>query len=351
MKYEILVPKENVIYKDDGKRLILFLINHEDEESSKVYSFFKEFIHTHLLDELLILNYADRNNADIYKEIGEYITNNIGAGPASDLCNILLKSLYVADVKTGRIIFLNGIASPDTIIKWKQSETIAKPYSTKKPIDRKWLYISGAGLVAGIVLGIIITLLPRLIGNTNENSIIDNITQKTSSKYKVNAIYDSKTCTVYFGDTKFEAIEYYIDYQKKVKNTDDINWKLQANIISKNDTLFLKDNCTIYLRGESDKTTSEVQAINVSYYDFITELLATQDPKIKEMLITNSPSPFGNTTFMVDGIPQQVSYYRSSELREYIRRGFKVTELKTLGSNLNPTNKNYPKLTKITIRN
>jgi hypothetical protein len=68
------------------------------------------------------------------------------------------------------------------------------------------------------------------------------------------------------------------------------------------------------------------------------------------MLVTNSSTPFGNTTFLVDGVPQQASYYKSSELKELIKNGYKVTAIKTIGSNLNPTNKRYPKLGKITIQ-
>jgi hypothetical protein len=211
-----------------------------------------------------------------------------------------------------------------------------------------------------LVIGVLAGVFMSTISGWSENSDATQTTttetnqstpiQKANPKLKINAIYDPKTCTIYFSDTKFEKIEYYIDYQKKVKSLDDINWQLQSNNISSKDTLFLKDNCTVYLRGEVETAFSEIQVIDVSYFDFITQLLATQDPLIKSMLVTNSPTLFGNTTFLVDGVPQQASYYKSSELRDYIKNGFKVTSIKTIGSNLNPTNKRYPKLSQITIQ-
>lgn len=346
--YKILAAENEIVYKDNGKRLVFFLIDPENEAQVEVYHFYKRFIHTQLLDFLLSLDCSNSNR--VYDIIKDNIKEEIAIGPTSDICDTLLRSLYLADLNTGEVIFYHNIDSPDEYIKWA---TIDKPKPSTNSSDaqrnKKWVYICGAGVVLGIIFGLFIAFIPGWLSTSNE-TMLGPIAQKKAPLYKINAVYDPKSCTIYFTDTKFEAIEYYIDYQKKVKNIDDINWKLQASTLSYKDTLFLKDNCTVYMRGENDAMTSEIQVFDVSYYDFITELLVTHDPLIKTMLVTNSSSPFGNTTFMIDGVPQQVSYYKSAELTDYIKKGFKVTALKTIGTNLNPTNKRYPKLARITIQ-
>lgn len=349
--YKINAAENEIVYKDNGKRLVFFLTDPENEAQAEVYHFYKRFIHTQLLDFLLNLEYSDNNR--VYDIIKEYVIEEKGIGPSSDICDTLLRSLYLADLNTGEVIINKNIDSPDDYIKWATTDKPKPPTKTSNPQrNKKWIYICGAGVVFGILLGILITFIPRWLSNSNEtiDSMHGSTIKKTAPLFKTNAVYDPKSCTIYFTDAKFETIEYYIDYQKKVKKIDDINWLLQSSTLSNQDTLYLKDNCTVYIRGENDATTSEVQVIDVSFYDFITELLVTHDPLIGSMLVTNSSSPFGNTTFMVDGVPQQVSYYKSAELTDYIKRGFKVTELKTIGSNLNPRNKRYPKLAKITIQ-
>lgn len=356
MKYKILVPKDEVVWKDDGKRLVLFLVDRDDENHIMVYNFYKNYIHEKLFGVLLKLDYTNKDSNCVYDEIKEIIKDALGSGPASDLCSTLLNSLYVADCHNGKVLFKNNITNPDTIIMWEAycaDETPSTARSTR--IDKKWLYVGGA-IALGILIGLFIALIPSWMSHSyisqevKGKNISSSTVQKVAPKLKMNAVYDPKTCTIYFSDSKFESIEYYIDYQKKVRNVGDINWRLQSSSISSKDTLFLKDNCMIYLRGEKDNVASEIQVINVSYYDFITELLVTQDPLMRSMLVTTSSSPFGNTTFLVDGIPQQASYYKSAELVEYIKKGYRVTALKTIGSNLNPTNKHYPKLSKITIQ-
>lgn len=354
MKYKILAPEDEVVYKDDGKRLVLFLVDLQDEKHTQTFSIYKVFIYTQLLDILLYLNYDDSKR--VYEDIRKAIIEVYDAGAAEDLCNTLLSALYVADTQTGKVIF-NNIEAPASIIKWeidKNTKTVNNIRSIH--IERKWIYIAVSCLVIGVLVGVFMSTISGWFDNSDatQTTIVETnqsiAVQKANSRLKINAIYDPKTCTIYFSDTKFKKIEYYIDYQKRVKSLDDINWRLQSNNISSRDTLFLKDNCTVYLRGEVETDFSEIQVVDVSYFDFITQLLATQDPLIKSMLITNSPTMFGNTTFLVDGIPQQVSYYKSSELRDYIKKGFKVTSIKITGSNLNPTNKRYPKLSQITIQ-
>lgn len=352
--YQILVPQENIVYKDDGKRLVLFLVDLQDEKHTQTFSIYKVFIYTQLLDILLNLNYDDSKR--VYEDIRKAIIEVYDAGAAEDLCNTLLSALYVADTLTGKEVF-NNIEDSASIIKWEKDKN-AKIVNNIKSIhiEKKWIYIAVSCLVIGVLVGVFMSTISRWFDNSDatQATIVDAnksiAIQKANPKLKINAIYDPKSCTIYFSDTKFEKIEYYIDYQKKVKSLDDINWRLQSNNISSKDTLFLKDNCTVYLRGEVETDFSEIQVIDVSYFDFITQLLATQDPLIKSMLVTNSPTVFGNTTFLVDGVPQQVTYYKSSELRDYIKKGFKVTSIKTIGSNLNPTNKRYPKLSQITIQ-
>jgi hypothetical protein len=352
--YQILVPQENIVYKDDGKRIVLFLVDLQDENHTQTFSIYKVFIYTQLLDILLNLNYDDSKR--VYEDIRKAITELYDAGAAEDLCNTLLSALYVANTQTGEVIF-NSIEDSTSIIKWGKNKNTKIVNSIRSiHIERKWIYFAASCLVIGVMVGVFMSTISGWFDNsdatqativeTNQRTAI----QKANPKLKINAIYDPKSCTIYFSDTKFEKIEYYIDYQKRVKSLDDINWRLQSNNISSNDTLFLKDNCTVYLRGEVETDFSEIQVIDVSYFDFITQLLATQDPLIKSMLVTNSPTVFGNTTFLVDSVPQQVSYYKSSELRDYIKNGFKVTSIKTIGSNLNPTNKHYPKLSQITIQ-
>lgn len=349
--YKIIAAENEIVYKDNDKRLVFFLIDPGNEAQAEVYHFYRRYIHAQLLDFLLNLDCSSNNR--IYDTLREHIKEEIGSGPASDICDTLLSSLYLADLNTGKIIFNKNIDSPDDYIKWDAIDTPKTPTSSSNDHrNRTWIYICGASVVLGILFGILIAFIPGWLNNPNEmnESMYRAKVQDKTPLYKINAVYDPKSCTIYFTDTKFETIEYYIDYQKKVKNIDDINWQLQSSTLSNKDTLYLKDNCTVYMRGENDATTSEVQVIDVSYYDFITELLVTHDPLISSMLVTNSSSPFGNTTFMVDGVPQQVSYYKSAELTDYIKKGFKVTGLKTIGSNLNPTNRHYPKLAKITIQ-
>ena len=348
MTYKILVPEKDVVFKDDGNRLVLFLLN---SNKKTAYNFYKSFIQKELLDILLNIDYKNKHKESIYDEIHATIRNAFDVGPANDICKTLLSSLYVADCHTGKEIFTNNIDDTSAIIEWR-TDSVNSVSAKIAPLlfNRKLLYIAG-----GIILGILIALLPRL---RNDNSVQESITPKTqdkdkqeiANKLKMNAVYDPKICAVYFTDTIFKTIEYYINYNRKVKDVNDINWRLQASTLSCKDTMFLKDNCTVYLKGEEDDITSEIQVIDVSYYDFITELLVTQDPLIKSMLVTNSPTPFGNTTFLVDGIPQQVSYYKSSELTDYIKKGFRVTGLKTISRNLNPTDKRYPRLAKIIIQ-
>ena len=45
MKYKILVPEDEFVCKDDGKRLVLFLVDRDDENHIMVYNFYKNYIH------------------------------------------------------------------------------------------------------------------------------------------------------------------------------------------------------------------------------------------------------------------------------------------------------------------
>lgn len=352
-KYQILAPQENIniVYKDDGKKIVLFLIDQQDENHIQTFNLYKGFIYSQLLDILLNLDYKEKEH--VYEDIRKAIIEVYDSGAAEDLCNTLLCNLYVADAQTGEIIF-NNIEEPNSIINWKKNKSKKAGINLQKiHIEKEWIYIVTACIAIGIAVGVFIALIPRWFSKSNDTQTpITGDTpaiQKATPKPKINAVYDPKTCTIYFSNTKFETIDYYIDYQKKIKNIEDINWQLQSSTINVKDTLFLKDNCTVYLRGEADAEMSEVQVIDVSYLDFITQLLVTGDPLIKSMLVTNS-TPFGNTIFMVDGVPQQASYYKSSELTDYFKNGFRVTSVKMIGSNLNPTNKRYPKLSKIIIQ-
>ena len=351
-KYQILVSQENIVYKDDGKKIVLFVFDQQDEDHIQIYNLYKGFIYTQLLDILLCLNYKEERH--VYEDIRKAIIEAFDSGAAEDLCNTLLCKLYVADAQTGETIF-NTIEDPSSIIKWKKDKSNMVGINLQMiHVEKKWMYIVTACVAIGIGVGLSIAFFSGWISNSNDTQTPitgDNrIIQKTVPKLKINAVYDPKTCTIYFSNTRFETIEYYIDYQKKIKKIEDINWQLQSSTINSQDTLFLKDNCTVYLRGEVDAEMSEVQVIDVNYLDFITQLLVTSDPLIKLMLVTNSPTPFGNTIFMVDGVPQQASYYKSSELIDYFKKGFRVTSVKMIGSNLNPTNKHYPKLSKIIIQ-
>ncbi len=351
MKYKILAPQNGVVYKDDGRKIVLFTLKEEDEEQAKIFQTYDDFVYTQLFDILLAIDYNKNENL-IYKEIREVITSQFDHGAATDICETLLDTLYVADLQTGKEIFRKGIDDVASIIEWRKN---AIPHISLRHIkvNRTWLYIAIGSITFGIIVGLLIALLSGSLkqqDSSNKNGKAWRLQKSSDAKYKINAVYDPKTCTIYFSDTKFETIDYYIDYQNKIKHIEDINWKLQSNTMNIKDTLFLKDNCTVYVRGEKGDETSEVHVFNVSYLDFITELLVTQDPLIESMLVTNSPTPFGNTIFMVDGVPQQVSYYKSSELRNLIKKGFRVTSVKAIGSNLNPTNKQYPKLSKITIQ-
>lgn len=353
-KYQILVPQDNIniVYKDDGKKIVLFFIDQQDENHIQTFNLYKGFIYTQLLDILLCLDYKEKGH--VYEDIRKAIIEVYDSGAAEDLSNTLLCNLYVADVQTGKTIF-NNIEDPNSIINWKNDKSDKKGFNIHKiHIDKKWIYIVTACIAIGIVVGFSIALIPGWFSKSNDTQMPvlgdTPAIQKATPKPKINAVYDPKTCTIYFSNTKFETIEYYIDYQKKIKDIEDINWQLQSSTINVQDTLFLKDNCTVYLRGEADAEMSEVQVIDVSYLDFITQLLVTGDPLIKSMLVTNSSTLFGNTIFMVDGVPQQASYYKSSELTEYFKNGFRVTSVKMIGSNLNPTNKRYPKLSKIIIQ-
>lgn len=351
MKYKILAPQNGVVYKDDGRKIVLFTLKEEDEEQAKIFQTYDDFVYTQLFDILLAIDYNKNENL-IYKEIREVITSQFDHGAATDICETLLDTLYVADLQTGKEIFRKGINDVASIIEWKK-DTIPHISFRQIKINRTWLYISIGCIAIGIIIGLLIALLSDSVNQQNsshKNGKAWGAQKPSDVQYKVNAIYDPKTCTIYFSDTLFETIDYYIDYQNKIKHIEDINWKIQSNTMNIKDTLFLKDNCTVYVRGEKEDKISEVHVFNVSYLDFITELIVTQDPLIKTMLVTNSPTPFGNTIFMVDGVPQQVSYYKSSELRNLIKKGFRVTSVKAIGSNLNPTNKQYPKLSKITIQ-
>lgn len=352
-KYQIIKP-DDVIYKDDGKKLVLLYKDSQNEDYAQIYCSYERFINTTLTDVLLEADYTKKElvQEDIRSRIAEVYDN----GAAADLSATVLKSLYVADLQTGKPLF-NNIADIDTVIQWKGQTTLTPASHNPNNLlyGKKGLIIGVAGIVIGILIaGLALLIVGRL--NHSENVAtssfgLNSPGHKTeAAKAKINAVYDPKYCAVYFNDTTFPTIDYYIDYQKKIKKIEDINWTLQSNSVSTKDTLFLKDDCTIYLRGEKGEEVSEVRAIDVSYLDFITELLVTRDPLIKEMLVTNSPTPFGNTTFMVDGVPQQASYYKSTELIDYIKKGYRVASIKAMGSNLNPTNKKYPKLAKITIQ-
>ena len=351
MRYKILAPEDSVVYKDDGKRLVLFTLEKEDENQAKIFQAYDCFIQTQLFVILLAVDYH-KGESQVYKEIREAITNQFDPGAAIDISETLLDTLYVADLQTGNDIFRKGIDDINTIIEWRKP-AMGRLSLRHIKTNRKWLYITMGCIAVSIIVGLLIAFLSGSSGQQDSSNKSGKALQgqkPSDVQYKVNAIYDPKTCTIYFSDTLFETIDYYIDYQNKIKQIDDINWKLQSNTMNIKDTLFLKDNCTVYVRGEKEDKISEVHVFNVSYLDFITELLVTQDPLIKTMLVTNSPTPFGNTIFMVDGVPQQVSYYKSSELRNLIKKGFRVTSVKAIGSNLNPTNKQYPKLSKITIQ-
>ena len=351
MKYKILAPTDSVIYKDDGRKLVLFTLDREDEEQVKIFQAYDDFVHTQLFDILFALDY-NKSEDQIYTEIRKAITSQFDPGAAIDISETILDTLYVADLQTGNEIFRKGISDIGSIIEWRKP-ALARFSLRHIKANRKWLYITIACIAVGIIIGLLFAFLSDSSGQQNPSNKSEKALgdlKPSEVKYKINAVYDPKTCTIYFNDTKFETVDYYIDYQNKIKKIDDINWKLQANTMNIKDTLFLKDDCTVYVRGEKGEETSEVHVFNVSYLDFITELLVTQDPLIESMLVTNSPIPFGNTIFMVDGVPQQVSYYKSSELRNLIKKGFRVTSVKAIGSNLNPTNKQYSKLSKITIQ-
>lgn len=354
-RYKILAPEETIVYKDDGKRIVLFLMDGEDETQSLIYKFYNTFVHEQLLDILLTLDYTNKTKTQVYERIHDAVKESIDIGPASEICDHLLNTLYLADSRTGQVIFSHNIKAPHEIIQWQTTSTEKQASPTSRTrYNKKWLYIAGA-VALGILLGLLIAFIPgwlsdsslRKVAQTKSDSSVDG---RKTNMHKINAVYDPKSCVIYLSDSPFENVEYYIDYQKKVKSIDDINWQLQSSTLNHQDTLYLKDNCTVYLRGEKDSQTSEIQVIDVSFYDFITELLVTQDPLIKSMLVTNSSSPFGNTIFIVDGIPQQVSYYQSSELRAYFKKGFKITSIKMANRNLNPTNKQYAKITKIIIQ-
>ena len=116
MKYKILVPEDEFVCKDDGKRLVLFLVDRDDENHIMVYNFYKNYIHEKLFGVLLKLDYTNKDSNCVYDEIKEIIKDALGSGPASDLCSTLLSSLYVADCHNGKVLFKNNITNPDTII-------------------------------------------------------------------------------------------------------------------------------------------------------------------------------------------------------------------------------------------
>lgn len=354
-RYKILAPEETIVYKDDGKKIVLFLIDSKDETQSLIYNFYKTFVHEQLLDILLAVDYTNKTKAQVYERIHDTVKELMDIGPATEICNNLLGTLYLADSQTGQVIFNHNIKAPDEIIQWQTTSTTKQISLTSDThYNKKWLYIGGA-VALGILLGLFIAFIPEWLSNSDLHKETltkrdGSVSGRRISQHKINAVYDPKNCVIYLSESPFENVEYYIDYQKKVKSIDDINWQLQSSTLTHQDTLFLKDNCTVYLRGEKDLQESEIQVIDVSFYDFITELLVTQDPLIKSMLVTNSSTPFGNTIFIVDGVPQQVSYYQSSELREYFKQGFKITSIKMANRNLNPTNKHYAKFTKIIIQ-
>ena len=355
MKYKILVPEDEVVYKDDGKRLVLLLTDPEDETCTQIYQMYETYINHEFFRILSNVDYSQKDEKRLYEEIHQVISDKKGPGIANDLCSTFLHAVYIADRRTGTTLYCN-IKDIDSVIQWnKEADVMSWLGILSNRVGKKWVYPIVTCIV-GIVIGVLISVIPKPFSDSKVNmsptakTDIHKNTPKVDPKYKINAVYDPKTCTIYFSDNKYETIDYYIDYQKKIKKIDDINWKLQSSTISVKDTLFLKDNCTVYLRGELGTDITDIQSIEVSYLDFIKELLVTQDPIIKSMLVTNSSTPFGNTTFLVDGVPQQASYYKSSELKELIKNGYKVTAIKTIGSNLNPTNKRYPKLGKITIQ-
>lgn len=351
--YRILVPEETVVYKDDGRRLVVVRLDPQDEEQAKVYGFYREFIHHQLPDILLRLDCRNRGNGYVRQRISEAVSERLGVGPAADIRETFSDAFCIWDMSTGQVV-LDMIGSSQKLIEWGNPGSSDLLAGITNGIRKKrWLFIGGGCVLAGILIGILIVhLAGRLsdfIQGQSEDSFSTLISQKETG-HKLDAVYDPKNCTVYYRGTEYETVEYYIDYQNKVKRADDINWPLQANTLGRKDTLFLKDNCVVYLRGEKDSKTSEIQIIDVSFYDFITELLVTQDPRIKSMLITNSLLPYDDTTFIVDGISRQASYYQSPELIDCIKRGYKVTDLETIGSNLSPLSRRYPKLSKITIQ-
>ena len=350
-KYEILLPVDEIIFKDDGKRLVCIVVDKENEKYPRTLQTYQRFIHAKLLDILLTFDYNYKNEKQIIDGLQKGITEAFDTGASLDLGDTVLQNLYVADLKTGNTIFNHHIEDLSSIIRWSQSTSIKTLINSQKIKWHKVLtYI--IGLVAVVLAGLLIHWMLTWLGGAEpltDSGDSENLIAEPT-KHKINTIYDPNICSIYFADTTFSTIDYYIDYQKKIKTIDEIDWRLQSNSISVMDTLFLKDDCTVYVRGKKDTNVSEVHAINVSYLDFITELLVTRDPRIKSMLVTNSSTPFGNTTFLVDGIPQQASYYKSSELIEYIKNGFKVTSVKKIDSNQNPTNKLYPKLSQIIIQ-
>lgn len=355
MNYKILVPSKNVVWKDDGNKFVLFVVDTQEESHIQTFHIYEEFIYTQLLDILLNTDYHDKNEKRIYDNIREAVMDVYDAGAADDLCKTLLSSLYVAESQTGKVIF-NNFEKADAIIKWYKSNGGKLNLNIRK-IDKKWLCVAVVGIVIGIMIGLFIPLVCSWFDNSHGERISVNrgngnqtIVKDEASKHYLNAIYDPQKCMVYFSDTNFEQVDYFIDYQHKIKKIDDINWQLQSKSISIKDTLFLKDNCTVYVRGEGEKGFSEVHMIDVSYDDFITTLLVTQDPLIKSMLITNSLTSFSKTIFVVDGVPKPVSFYQSHELIDYIKKGYRVTSVKAISSNHDPTSKRYPRLSQITIQ-
>ena len=85
MKYKILAPQNGVVYKDDGRKIVLFTLKEEDEEQAKIFQTYDDFVYTQLLDILLAIDYNKNENL-IYKEIREVITSQFDHGAATDIC-------------------------------------------------------------------------------------------------------------------------------------------------------------------------------------------------------------------------------------------------------------------------
>ncbi len=353
IQYKTLSSGEQVAYRydDTESKVACVIIVKQQGASNNTEAWFIDRV----LECLLSYNFSESSNSPE----DSFITASPGIRTKEVA---LLKKCLI--INKGQIVFQQGLEGLDD----KQTDEIRDLVCNKrrKPWNfsvkrASWKAPKVIGIFAGVVLLVACGswLALHLMSSTKPSEI------KTSSKssetpkndvkpenpvYSLQAEYDPNRCMVYFKDNRFDRVKFYIDSNDRVKKLEDIPWSLNAQEISISDTLFLKNNCKVYIKGynENDEE-SEIHVITVNYNEFITALLATHSPLLKEMLITGSSLPFGNTTFQIDGNTQQVSYYGSSELDEKIKSGYVVTEVRTSGGSSSPLNRNFPKLKSIKL--